>query len=37
MSKKKNKLRAKHIAARAILIGLGIMITIGYIAIVTVR
>ena len=31
--KKKNKLKAKHIAARAILIGLSLMILIGCIAI----
>lgn len=34
---KKSKLRAKHIAARGILIGLGVMLLIGYIAIVTVK
>ena len=31
--KKKSKLKAKHIASRAILIGLGIMILIGCITI----
>ena len=34
---KKSKLRAKHIAARAILIGLAVMLTIGLFAIVTVK
>lgn len=37
MSNNKNKVRAKHIAARAILVGLGVMLLVGYIAIITVR
>lgn len=37
MNKKKNKLRAKHIAARAILIALGIILVVSYIALATVK
>lgn len=34
---KNNKTRAKHIAARAILIGLGVMLLVGCIAVMTVK